>query len=79
MTINRESSQVRRVPRDNRPGNPPKRAQNKPTPARSAATVKTEERTSLPQPLRAVAYGTGFVLGTGARLAEKAWHVVSPD
>lgn len=79
MTINHESTQVRRVPKDNRPGNPPKRAQHKPTSARATATVRTEERKPLPQPLRAVAYGAGFVLGTGARLAEKAWHVVSPD
>lgn len=73
------SSQVRRLPKDNRPGNRPKRAQEKPTSARTASTLKSDERKPLPQPLRAVAYGTGFVLGTGARLAEKAWQAVSPD
>lgn len=79
MTTQEQSTQVRRVPKDNRPGNRPKQAQRKATPARAAATPSTEPRKSLPQPLRAIAYGTGFVLGTGARIAEKAWRAVTPD
>jgi len=79
MTTQEQSTQVRRVPKDNRPGNRPKQAQKTPKPARAAATPNTEQRKPLPQPLRAVAYGVGFVLGTGARIAEKAWRAVRPD
>ena len=66
---------ARPLPKDNRPG-------NKPKPERVAPAVRTrpsdqkraEEARKLPQPFRALAYGTGVVIGTSVKVAEAGWN-----
>ena len=77
-----DAGKRRAVPKDNRPGNKPKRDQDKPNPERVATDLRTrpldnqdaEEARGLPQPFRTVAYGAGVVLGTGVKLAEVGWN-----
>src|SRR5687767_6308865 len=70
----------RSAPTTSRPANRPTSAPKKPSAARTAPPVQASPRDardserSLPQPLRAVAYGAGAVIGVTTKVAEEVWH-----